>query len=99
MAVAYGLAAGPEVTSDIRSLCFAEQPLRGTMASEMEDLMWGLAQVRAGRIKPLLDHILPLSQAAEAHRLIATHQVTGHLVLLPWVEHNRGTHRVHHPHR
>ena len=84
--VAYGFAAGPEVTFDIRSLFFAEKQLRGTMASDMEDLMWGLEQVRAGRIKPLLDHTLALSQAAEAHRLIATNQVTGNLVLLSWVE-------------
>ena len=84
--VAYGFAAGPEVTFDLRSLFFAEKQLRGTMASDMEDLMWGLEQVRAGRIKPLLDHTPPLSRAAEAHRLIATNQVTGNLVLLPWVE-------------
>lgn len=84
--VAYGFAAGPEVTFDIRSLFFAEKQLRGTMASDIEDLAWGLEQVRAGRIRPLLDRALPLSQAAEAHRLIATNQVTGNLVLLPWVD-------------
>ena len=84
--VAFGFAAGPEVTFDIRSLFFAEKQLRGSMASDIEDLKWGLEQVRAGRIKPLLDRTLPLSQAAEAHRLISTNQVTGNLVLLPWAE-------------
>ncbi len=39
--------------------------------------MWGLEQVRAGRIKPLLDKALPLSQAEEAHRPVSTNQVTG----------------------
>ncbi len=84
--VAFGFAAGPEVTFDIRSLFFAEKQLRGSMASDIEDLKWGLEQVSAGRIKPLLDRTLPLSQAAEAHRLISTNQVTGNLVLLPWAE-------------
>ncbi len=56
------------------------------MASDIEDFNWGLEQVRVGRIKPLLDHTLPLSQAAEAHRLISTGKVTGNLVLLPWAE-------------
>ncbi len=70
--VAYGFAPGPEVTFDIRSLFFAEKQLRGTMASDIEDLMWGLEQVHTGRIRPLLDRTLPLSQAAEDHRLIAT---------------------------
>jgi len=37
-----------------------------------------------GRFKPSLDRVLPLSQAAEAHRLNATNQVTGNIVLLPW---------------
>ncbi len=48
--------------------------------------MWGLEQVRAGRIKPLLDKAFPFGQAAEAHRLVSTNQVTGKIVLLPWVE-------------
>jgi len=84
--VAFGLSAGPEVKFDIRSLFFAQKELRGSMASDIEDIKWGLEQVREGRIKPTLDHTLPLSQAAEAHRLISTSQVTGNLVLLPWAE-------------
>ena len=84
--VAFGFSAGPEVTFDIRSLFFAQKELRGSMASDIEDLNWGLEQVRVGRIKPLLDHALPLSNAAEAHRLISIGQVTGNLVLLPWTE-------------
>ena len=84
--VAFGFSAGPEVKFDIRSLFFAQKRLRGSMASDIEDFNWGLEQVRVGRIKPLLDHTLPLSKAAEAHRLISTGQVTGNLVLLPWAE-------------
>ncbi len=81
--VAFGFSAGPEVKFDIRSLFFAQKQLRGSMASDLEDLKWGLEQVRAGRIKPTLDHTLPLSEAAEAHRLISANQVSGSLVLLP----------------
>lgn len=84
--VAYGFAAGPQVSFDIRSLFFAQKQLRGSMASDATDLKWGLEQVKAGKIKPVLDRALPLSQAAEAHRLIATNQVKGNLVLLPWAD-------------
>ena len=56
------------------------------MAADSSDLEWGLAEVRAGRIKPVLDRALPLNQAAEAHRLIAANRVKGNLVLLPWAE-------------
>ncbi len=84
--VAFGFSAGPEVKFDIRSLFFGQKQLRGSMASDIEELQWGLEQVRAGRIRPLLDRVLPLSEAAEAHRLISAGQVTGNLVLLPWTQ-------------
>ena len=82
--VAFGFAAGPDVAFDIRSLFFAQKQLKGTMASDIEDLEWGLEQVKAGTIKPLLDRALPLKDAAEAHRLVAGNAVKGSIVLLPW---------------
>ena len=82
--VAFGFAGGPEVSFDIRNLFFAQKQLRGSMASDVEDLNWGLEQVNAGNIKPLLDRALPLRDAAEAHRLIANSEIKGNIVLLPW---------------
>lgn len=82
--VAVGFVAGIEVTFDIRNFFFGQKQLRGTMFGDIADYEWGIEQVRAGKIKPLLDIVLPLSQAAEAHRLISTNQVTGNIVLLPW---------------
>ena len=84
--VAFGFAAGPEVKFDIRSLFFAQKTLRGSMASDAEDLQLGLEFVRKGKVKPMLDRTLPLSQTAEAHRLIATNQVAGNIALFPWTE-------------
>ena len=84
--VALGFVAGTEVTFDIRNFFFGQKQLRGSMFGDLEDYKWGIEQVRAGRIKPLLDRSLPLSQAAETHRLIATNQVKGNIVLLPWAE-------------
>ena len=82
--VAFGFTAGTEVTFDIRNFFFGQKQLRGSMASDIRDLEWGLEQVRQGRIKAALDRTLPLSQGAEAHRLVATNQVKGKIVLLPW---------------
>jgi len=84
--VAFGFAAGPEVKFDIRSLFFTQKKLCGSMASDPEDLQFGLELIRKGKVKPMLDRTLPLSQTAEAHRLIATNQVAGNIVLLPWAE-------------
>lgn len=82
--VAFGFMAGTEVTFDIRNFFFAQKQLRGSMASDIEDLKWGLEQVRAGRIKPSLARVFPLSEVSEAHWLIANNQVSGNLVLMPW---------------
>jgi len=84
--VALGFVAGTEVSFNIRNFFFGQKQLRGSMFGDLEDYQWGIEQVRAGRIKPLLDRTFPLSHAAEAHRLIATNQVKGNIVLLPWVE-------------
>ena len=84
--VALCFVAGTEVTFDIRNFFFGQKQLRGSMFGDVEDFQWGMKQVQAGRIKPLLDRTLPLSLAAEAHRLISTNQVTGNIVLLPWAE-------------
>ncbi len=46
--VAFGFVAGTEVTFDIRNFFFTQKQLRGSMASDLEDLQWGLEQVRAG---------------------------------------------------
>ena len=82
--VVFGYAAGTDVTLDVRSLFFAQKQLRGSMAYDVAGLDWGLEQVRAGRIRPLLDRAFPLSDAPEAHRILAANRVTGNLVLLPW---------------
>ena len=82
--VAYGFAADPKVTFDIRSLFFEQKQLKGSMASDKSDLEFGLKLVKEGKIKPLLDQTLPLSNAAEAHRLISNNKVKGNIVLLPW---------------
>jgi NADPH2:quinone reductase len=84
--VAFGVAAGPQVCFDIRRLFFTEKKLHGSMASDIEDLQYGLQLIKEGRVKPVLDQTLPLGRAAEAHRLLATSKVTGNIVLLPWVE-------------
>ncbi len=84
--VTMGFVAGTEVTFDIRNFFFGQKQLRGSLFGDVEDFNWGMEQVRAGKIKPCLDRTLPLSQAAEAHRLILTDQLRGSIVLLPWAE-------------
>ena len=82
--VAVGFLGGTQVSFDIRQFFFGQKQLWGSFAGDIDDLRWGLQQVKAGRITPSLDRVLPLSAAADAHRLVAGNQVAGNLVLLPW---------------
>lgn len=40
----------------------------------------------SGQLKVQVGHVLPLAQAADAHRLIEARQSTGKVILKPWVE-------------
>ncbi len=82
--VVAGFVTGHEATFNVRSFFFPQKQLRGTVSGDVADYRWGIEQVRAGHIRPVLDRVLPLREAAEAHRLIAANQVKGNLVLLPW---------------
>ncbi len=82
--VAFGFTAGTKSTFDVRNFFFMQKNLRGAMAADVQDLEWGLEQVRLGKIKPVLDSTHPLQEAGKAHRLLAENRVTGTVVLLPW---------------
>jgi NADPH2:quinone reductase len=56
-------------------------PKTDLIRQTVEDLV---ANVISGRLKLRLDHVLPLSQAAQAHRLVEERLSTGKVVLTPW---------------
>lgn len=45
-----------------------------------------LGFVASGQVKVPVGHVLPLAQAAEAHRLLEERGTTGKIVLKPWEE-------------
>ena len=81
--VAMGVLAGLEVRFAIREFFFTHKRLLGTLMGDVADFRFGLDLVKQGSIRPLLDTVLPLSEAAEAHRRIANDKVVGNLVLVP----------------
>jgi NADPH2:quinone reductase len=56
-------------------------PKPGLIQSTLEELV---GHVVAGRLVLQLDHVLPLSEAAAAHRLVEERKSTGKVVLTPW---------------
>lgn len=81
--VAMGFVAGVEVKFHIRNFFFSHKRLLGTLMGDVEDFRFGLELVRQGKIQPILDVVLPLSEAAEAHRMLAANEVAGNVVLVP----------------
>ncbi|MGW0709445.1 quinone oxidoreductase family protein [Streptomyces sp. NPDC002643] len=65
------------------SLYYYQAHARGEMRQALDELA---GYVRDGSLRLGLGRKLPLSAAAEAHRLIETRQTTGKVVLLPWAE-------------
>ena len=81
--VSMGIVTGMETTIEIFPFFFAQQQIRGTLMGDMNDLLWGLEQVKAGAIKPTLDKVYSLDRADEAHARLAAGEALGTIVLKP----------------
>jgi NADPH:quinone reductase-like Zn-dependent oxidoreductase len=81
--VVYGATAGPKVELDLRAVFWKQVRVIGTtMASrgEFDDLLRAAA---AGRIRPVVDSVLPLDAAREAHERLEAGGQLGKIVLVP----------------
>ena len=81
--VSIGIVAGMETTIEIFPFFFAQQQIRGTLMGDLNDLLWGLEQVKAGTIKPTLDKVYSLDRTNEAHARLAAGEALGTIVLKP----------------
>jgi NADPH:quinone reductase len=52
---------------------------KGAIARELEQHVWPL--LITGQVRPVIDRVLPLAQAAEAHRLLEAGEIVGKIVL------------------
>jgi NADPH:quinone reductase-like Zn-dependent oxidoreductase len=78
-----GAHAGPHVSIDFAHLYHKRITIKGRPGYRAADVAQCLAAAAQGKVKPLVERVLPLSRAAEAHRLIETGEVTGKVVLDP----------------
>ena len=81
--VTAGAHAGPSVAIDFAHLYHKRITIKGRPGYDAADVPRCLAAVAAGRIKVRIERILPLSRAAEAHRLVESGASTGKIVLDP----------------
>ncbi len=78
--VLMGNVLGLDSTIPVRSVFFPQRQIRGAMGGEIEDFLWGLDLVRAGKIRPTLDRTFRLEEAAVAHRRLVDGQAVGNIV-------------------
>jgi NADPH:quinone reductase len=84
--VTAGAHAGPDVAIDFSHLYHKRITIRGRPGFTPADLPDCLAAAAAGKVVPQIDKIMPLSRAAEAHRLIEDNGGQGKIVLDPTLD-------------
>jgi alcohol dehydrogenase len=78
-----GATAGYDPKTDLRYIWTAELDVRGSDGWRRSDLLRVLTEVRAGRLSPVVDRVLPLDRAAEGIALLESRSVFGKVVIEP----------------
>jgi len=81
--VTAGAHAGPNVTIDFSHLYHKQITVRGRPGYTPSDLPDCLAAAAQGKVIPQIERVLPLSRAAEAHRMVENNEGQGKIVLDP----------------
>jgi NADPH:quinone reductase len=87
--VTAGAHGGPNVMIDFAHLYHKKITITGRPGHREEDIPKCFAAAAAGKIKAQIERLLPLSHAAEAHRLVETGEVAGKIVLDPTLDSQR----------
>ena len=78
-----GATAGYDPPTDIRYIWTYELQLLGSNGWTVDDLTSLLRMVQTGQLKPVIDRVLPLTEAAEALRLLEDREVIGKVIVTP----------------
>jgi len=69
--------------TDLWSLFAKQATLLGSFSSTQDNFLTVLRLVGEGKLSPVIDSVLPLADAAEAHRRLEARQVFGKIILRP----------------
>jgi NADPH:quinone reductase-like Zn-dependent oxidoreductase len=81
--VTCGATAGFHPAIDLRHIFFRQVEVLGSTMGSKADLLAVLGHVAAGRLKPVIHKVLPLSLAGDAHRILENREAFGKVVLEP----------------
>ncbi len=79
--VVFGVTSGPTAEVDIRSVFSKQLSILGTMMGNATEFAAMLDFYTAQRLQPIIHTVLPLSEAATAHRLMEAGELFGKIVL------------------
>jgi NADPH:quinone reductase-like Zn-dependent oxidoreductase len=78
-----GASAGHDPKEDLRYVWSFEINIQGSNSFYDEDLKGLMALIQDGKMKPVIDKVLPLDQAIEGLRLIQDREVFGKVIVTP----------------
>ena len=78
-----GATAGFDPKTDLRYIWTFELQILGSNSWMVEDLTALMAMIEAGTMKPVIDKVLSLEEAANGVRLIEDREVFGKIVITP----------------
>lgn len=79
--VTYGATRGPAEKLELTRVFFKQIDIRGSTMGTDDEFRAMLRLVERERVRPIVDHVFPLSQAAEADRRLAQSEQMGKIVL------------------
>jgi NADPH:quinone reductase-like Zn-dependent oxidoreductase len=79
--VTCGATAGFSPTLDLRQIFFRQVEVLGSTMGPKGDLFRVIALVNEGKLRPVVDRVLPLWEAANAHRVLEERRAFGKVVL------------------
>jgi NADPH:quinone reductase-like Zn-dependent oxidoreductase len=78
--VTCGSTAGGEATINIRLIFFKLLSILGSTMGSLAELHEVMKFVEAGRLRPVIDRVLPLAEVAEGHRILEAREAFGKIV-------------------
>lgn len=79
--VTCGATSGPTAETDIRYLFMRQLRIQGAFMGSKGDLPTIMRFVEAGKLKPVVDRVLPFPEAVQAHRILESREQFGKVVL------------------
>jgi NADPH:quinone reductase-like Zn-dependent oxidoreductase len=79
--VTCGATTGHNAMTDLRYVFFRNLKIYGNLMGSKGDLLRIVDLVKDGKLKPVIDRVLPLAEAKQAHQLLARREQFGKIVL------------------